>query len=175
MTQAFNLSQLGNRVNVTGQLDASTGLVNIAPVANGGTGRSTLTLNNVLLGNGTAAVQEIAPGASGNVLQSNGTTWASTALAVVPVVSQQTLTGSGSWAKPTTGGYQWVQIEIWAGGGSGGRGNASTGGGGGGGGAYNTITIPLSYLAANSNYSVAWWWCIKKYRRGWKCGWKYVF
>ena len=49
------------------------------PVANGGTGATTLTANNVLLGNGTSALQVIAPGASGNVLTSNGTTWSSTA------------------------------------------------------------------------------------------------
>jgi len=48
------------------------------PVAAGGTGAATLTANNVLLGNGTAAVQVVAPGTSGNLLTSNGTTWAST-------------------------------------------------------------------------------------------------
>ena len=47
------------------------------PVANGGTGATSLTLNNVILGNGTSAVQVVAPGTSGNVLTSNGTTWAS--------------------------------------------------------------------------------------------------
>ncbi|MBM4253892.1 MAG: hypothetical protein FJ146_18140, partial [Deltaproteobacteria bacterium] len=49
-------------------------------VANGGTGTTTLAANNVLLGNGTNALQTIAPGTSGNVLTSNGTTWQSTAL-----------------------------------------------------------------------------------------------
>jgi hypothetical protein len=50
-----------------------------APLAvnSGGTGKNTLALNNVLLGNGTAAVKEVAPGASGNVLKSDGTTWVS--------------------------------------------------------------------------------------------------
>jgi hypothetical protein len=50
-----------------------------APLAvnSGGTGKDTLALNNVLLGNGTAAVKEVAPGASGNVLTSDGTTWVS--------------------------------------------------------------------------------------------------
>jgi hypothetical protein len=43
----------------------------------GGTGLSTLTANNVLLGNGTSAVQFVAPGTNGNVLTSNGTTWTS--------------------------------------------------------------------------------------------------
>jgi hypothetical protein len=46
--------------------------------ANGGTGATTLTANNVILGNGTSAVQFVAPGTSGNVLTSNGTTWQST-------------------------------------------------------------------------------------------------
>lgn len=47
-------------------------------VANGGTGASSLTANNVILGNGTSAVQVVAPGTSGNLLVSNGTTWTST-------------------------------------------------------------------------------------------------
>jgi hypothetical protein len=46
-------------------------------VANGGTGATTLTANNVLLGNNTSALQVVAPGTSGNVLTSNGTTWVS--------------------------------------------------------------------------------------------------
>ena len=49
------------------------------PVASGGTGAATFTANNVLLGNGTSAFQTVAPGPNGNVLTSNGTTWASTA------------------------------------------------------------------------------------------------
>lgn len=47
------------------------------PVASGGTGATTLTANNVVIGNGTSAVQFVAPGASGNLLTSNGTTWTS--------------------------------------------------------------------------------------------------
>ena len=54
-------------------------LTGIVAIANGGTGATTLTANNVLLGNGTSALQAIAPGTNGNVLTSNGTTWASTA------------------------------------------------------------------------------------------------
>jgi hypothetical protein len=50
-------------------------------VASGGTGAATLTANNVLLGNGVAAVQAVAPGANGNVLTSNGTTWVSSTAA----------------------------------------------------------------------------------------------
>lgn len=46
-------------------------------VANGGTGATTLTANSVILGNGTGPVQLVAPGANGNVLTSNGTTFQS--------------------------------------------------------------------------------------------------
>jgi hypothetical protein len=49
------------------------------PVVKGGTGATSLTANNVLLGNGTSAIQFVAPGTSGNVLTSNGTTWGSSA------------------------------------------------------------------------------------------------
>ena len=56
----------------------TSGVSGILPVANGGTGASSLTLNNVILGNGTGAVQVVAPGTVGNILQSDGTTWVST-------------------------------------------------------------------------------------------------
>lgn len=56
-----------------------SGLTTALSVAQGGTGSTTLTANNVLLGNGTSALQAVAPGTSGNVLTSNGTTWASSA------------------------------------------------------------------------------------------------
>jgi len=48
-------------------------------VAQGGTGLTTLTANNVILGNGTSTPSFVAPGTTGNVLTSNGTTWQSTA------------------------------------------------------------------------------------------------
>jgi hypothetical protein len=57
-----------------------TSLTTPLGVPNGGIGASTLAANNVLLGNGTSAVQVVAPGATGNVLTSNGTTWTSAAV-----------------------------------------------------------------------------------------------
>ena len=60
-------------------LSGGTLAVTTVPVPNGGTGLTTLTANNVLLGNGTSALQTVAPGTSGNVLTSNGTTWTSAA------------------------------------------------------------------------------------------------
>lgn len=56
-----------------------SGLTLPVSVANGGTGVASLSANHVLLGNGTSAVQLVAPGTSGNVLTSNGTTWQSAA------------------------------------------------------------------------------------------------
>ena len=50
MTQAFNLSQLANNLNSSGQLDATDGLVNAVPIANGGTGASTAAAARTNLG-----------------------------------------------------------------------------------------------------------------------------
>jgi len=54
-------------------------LLNALTVPNGGTGRVTLPVNNVLLGNGTSPVASVAPGNVGNVLTSTGSAWVSTA------------------------------------------------------------------------------------------------
>jgi hypothetical protein len=60
-------------------VDLTSQVTGTLPVANGGTGASTLAANRVLLGNGTSALQTVAPGTTGNVLVSNGTTWVSQA------------------------------------------------------------------------------------------------
>ena len=60
-----------------GTITTGTWNASVISVAYGGTGASSLTANNVLLGNGTSALQVVAPGTSGNVLTSNGTTWVS--------------------------------------------------------------------------------------------------
>jgi hypothetical protein len=48
-------------------------------VSGGGTGSTSLTANSVMLGNGTSALSSnmVAPGASGRLLTSNGSTWTS--------------------------------------------------------------------------------------------------
>lgn len=69
-------TQNANNVNITG--GSITGITDLA-VADGGTGKSTLTANAVLLGNGTSAIQTVSPGTSGQILTSNGTTWVSAA------------------------------------------------------------------------------------------------
>lgn len=99
---------------ITSGLNASaltTGTVNsdrlpTVPVSKGGTGATTLTANNVLLGNGTSAVQFVAPGTNGNVLTSNGTTWTSAAAgggfpAGTVMLFAQTAAPTG-WTKDTS-------------------------------------------------------------------------
>lgn len=70
--------------NITG---TAAGLSSTLAVASGGTGTNSLTANNVLLGNGTSAVQFVAPSTLGNVLASNGTTWVSQASGIVPLTT----------------------------------------------------------------------------------------
>jgi hypothetical protein len=53
---------------------------------------SALTSNYVLLGNGNASPQQVAPGTSGNLLTSNGTTWQSIAPAASGLSQQQVMT-----------------------------------------------------------------------------------
>jgi hypothetical protein len=71
-------SPIGSATPNTGAFTTLTATTPIG-AASGGTGRSSLTSNYVLLGNGTSAVQQIAPGTANNVLISDGTTWASSA------------------------------------------------------------------------------------------------
>jgi hypothetical protein len=105
MTQAYNLSQFGNRVNTSGQASLTTAVTGVLPVANGGTGASTLTANSVMLGNGTGSVQFVAPSTSGNALVSNGTTWISSTPSAPAALS----TASGS--APSYSTRAWVSFN----------------------------------------------------------------
>jgi hypothetical protein len=91
-----------------GKIGLTTHVSGTLPVANGGTGLATITANNVLLGNGTSALQVVAPSTSGNVLQSDGSTWTSTAKLVLST-AQATTSGTSkeflsipSWVKRIT-------------------------------------------------------------------------
>jgi len=122
-------------------------------VANGGTGASSFTANNVLLGNGTSAFQVVAPGTSGNILTSNGTTWTSAAPSGGSV-NYQAFTSSGTWTKPS--GVTAVYVEVWGGGASGAnyRGAAGINPAGGGGGGFTNAFYQASALAATVSVTV---------------------
>ncbi len=87
---------LGNTTVYLGNTTTSFGNVTLTNVtissvstaitpAQGGTGLVTIPANNVILGNGTSNVTVVAPGTSGNVLTSNGTTWSSSTISAASV------------------------------------------------------------------------------------------
>lgn len=84
-----------------------SGLTLPVSVANGGTGVASLSANHVLLGNGTSAVQLVAPGTSGNVLTSDGTTWQSAA----PSAASGIPTGSVTDYVGSTAPSGWVLLD----------------------------------------------------------------
>jgi hypothetical protein len=104
VTPILGTPQSGTLTNATG-LPIVAGTTGTLSVARGGTGATTLTANNVLLGNGTSALQVVAPGATGNVLTSDGTTWASTAPAV-------TLAGAETLSNKTLTAYRETVVSA---------------------------------------------------------------
>jgi hypothetical protein len=64
-------TNIAETVNYVSNLSLGTAL---SP-ANGGTGVANLTYGSVMVGNNTGTVTLVAPGASGNLLTSNGTHW----------------------------------------------------------------------------------------------------
>jgi hypothetical protein len=97
-TAVANLSIGGN----------AAGLSQTLNVSSGGTGLGTLTTQGVLLGNGTGTLISVAPGTSGNVLTSDGTTWKSSTLTgggeitSVSIASANGFSGTVNVTTPTT-------------------------------------------------------------------------
>jgi hypothetical protein len=109
--------------NGTNVVEAVTASVTPFAVASGGTGLATLTANNVLIGNGTSNVTFVAPGSTGNVLTSNGSTWTSAAAAAFDsgtvMLFAQTSAPTGWTKNSSTGDNSALRVVT---------GSASTGG-----------------------------------------------
>lgn len=90
-TATLTNKSISGSTNTITNVSLTSGVTGTLPVGNGGTGLATLTANNVILGNGSSAVSFVAPGTSGNVLTSNGSTWASSAAAAATVTSSGTV------------------------------------------------------------------------------------
>lgn len=99
-TRIYNGSGWQDSAAIATSINLASQVTGTLPVANGGTGATTLTANNVILGNGTSAVQFVAPGSSGNVLTSNGTTWASAA--GLSLSADNTWTGTQTFSGSTS-------------------------------------------------------------------------
>lgn len=97
--------------------------------SNGGTGLTTLTANNLLVGAGTSSVTFIAPGTSGNILTSNGTTFASTTPAFVKQIKHQVFTATGTYTP--TAGMLYCRVTLQGPGSGASVGAANNGGGAG--------------------------------------------
>ncbi len=65
-----------------------------ASVAGGGTGRTNLVSGDLLVGAGASAVSQLAPGTSGNVATSNGSTWVSSPQLTISYPNTGYFTGS---------------------------------------------------------------------------------
>lgn len=111
----------GSFKQVLGTINVTT-VTGTLPVGNGGTGSTSLTANNVILGNGTSAVQFVAPGSSGNVLTSNGTTWASSS----PAANVSSITFGSTGLTPSTATTGAVTVAGTLAVGSGGTGISTT-------------------------------------------------
>jgi hypothetical protein len=95
--------------------------------AQGGTGATTLTAENVVIGNGTSSVKFVAPGTTGNVLTSNGSAWLSQAAAAGGGdYIMQVFTTPGTYTKPA--GLKAIKVTVIGGGGGTAPGGPGTGG-----------------------------------------------
>ena len=104
-------TQNANNVSITG--GTITGITDLT-VADGGTGASTFTANSVVLGNGTSSLAGnlVAPGTSGNVLRSNGTTWTSGS-APAPTSGAGSLSNGTSFSITTgSSGVALITVEF---------------------------------------------------------------
>jgi len=152
MTQAYNLSQLANKVNTSGQVDVSTGSTGTLPVANGGTGQTTYTDGQLLIGNTTGNTLTKATITAGTGISiTNGAGSITIASSSGQLQYSLYTSGTSTWTCPT--GVTKVRVICIGGGGGGGRygsGNAQNGGDAG----YAGIAIGIYTVTPTTGYTV---------------------
>lgn len=118
--------------------------------SSGGTGQSTYTNGQLLIGNTTGnTLTKSTLTAGSGISITNGTGSITIATATADV---QTFTGSGTWTKPSTG--QFVRIQMWGGGGGGSRSSTAINTAAGGGGGYYETTVPIASMGATATVTV---------------------
>lgn len=145
MTQAYNLSQLANNVNTSGQLNVATGVTGTQPVANGGTGQSTYTDGQLLIGNTTGNTLNKATITAGSgITVTNGNGSITIAASGGGAIQSEIFAGPGTWTKPSS----CTQVRVTVIGGGGGGGNFIPSGGipgkDGGSGGLAVAIVPVS-------------------------------
>lgn len=125
MTQAFNLSQLANKVNTSGELDATTGLDGTLPIANGGTNNPALavTAGGALYTDGSK-VMNAGAGLPGQVYTSQGSGAPIWDFPQDGFSNLQVFTTSGTFTVPV--GVTKLKVTVVGGGGGGSAGGTTS-------------------------------------------------
>jgi hypothetical protein len=118
MTQAFNLSQFANKVNTSGQASLTTAVSGTLPVANGGTGDTTYTNGQLLIGNTTGNTLTKATLTQGSgITITNGAGSITIAASGGGSLQTEVFTAPGTWTKPSSATQ--VRVTVIGGGGGG--------------------------------------------------------
>lgn len=106
---SYALTTDGSGNTAWSQVDLTTAVTNTLPVGNGGTGRTTLTVHGVLLGNTTSGINSTTAGSAGQVLVSGGASadpyWTTATFPVSATVTGTILRADGTNWVATTATY----------------------------------------------------------------------